>query len=110
MNNNKQKLILFNQMNNTFIEEKIIEVTDNKIETKEALYTKEDFDIYFDETNNTLTYISNIDITAKVEAENLKKLRRSEAINNIFDYETTKDFDLMAFMPYIIIIIMAIFM
>lgn len=108
--NNKQKILLFNEIDNTFLEETIIEITDNKIETKEALYTREDFDVYFNESNNTMTYISKIDIEGKIEANNLKKLRRSEAINNMFDYETTKQFDLMAFMPYIIIIIMAIFM
>ena len=67
------------------------------------MYTREDFEVYFNESNNTMTYISKIDIQGKIEANNLKKLRRSEAINNMFDYETTKQFDLMAFMPYIII-------
>ena len=108
--NNKQKILLFNEIDNTFLEETITEITENKIETKEALYTREDFQAYFNESNNTMTYISKIDIQGKIEANNLKKLRRSEAINNMFDYETTKQFDLMAFMPYIIIIIMAIFM
>lgn len=108
--NNKQKILLFNDIDNTFIEETITEITENKIETKEALYTREDFQVYFNESTNTMTYISKIDIQGKIEANNLKKLRRSEAINNMFDYETTKQFDLMAFMPYIIIIIMAIFM
>ena len=108
--NNKQKILLFNEIDNTFLEETITEITENKIETKEALYTREDFQVYFNESNNTMTYISKIDIQGKIEANNLKKLRRSEAINNMFDYETTKQFDLMAFMPYIIIIIMAIFM
>ena len=108
--NNKQKIILFNEIDNTFLEETITEITDNKIETKQALYTREDFEVYFNESTNTMTYISKIDIQGKIEANNLKKLRRSEAINNMFDYETTKQFDLMAFMPYIIIIIMAIFM
>ena len=46
--------------------------------------------------------MTEIDLQTKIEAENLKKLRRSVALNNIFDYETTKTFDLMGFMPYII--------
>lgn len=108
--NNKKIVILFDEENKTLYQENITEITDNKIETKTNLYPKKDFTTYFDESNNTLAYLSNIDLSAKIETENLKQLRRSAALNNIFDYETTKDFDLMAYMPYIIIIVMAIFM
>lgn len=108
--NNKQYVLVFDEENNTLYQEKITEITDNKIETKNNLYPKKDFITYFDESNNTLVYLTKIDLQAKIETENLKELRRSAALNNIFNYETTKEFDLMGFMPYLIIVIMAIFM
>lgn len=106
----KQKIILIDNENKTFYTEEIKNNLGNEIETKYGLYPKQDFEQFFDEDNNTIVYMTNIDLTAKLEAENLKKLRRSSALNNLFDYETKKQFDLMAFMPYAIIIIMAIFM
>lgn len=106
----KQKIVLIDNDNKTFYTEEVKNNLGAEIETKYGLYPKSDFEQFFNEDDNTLTYITNIDINAKLEAENLKKLRRSTALNNIFDYETKKQFDLMAIMPYLIIIIMAIFM
>lgn len=106
----KKRVILFKEENNSIYDEIITSIDEVSIETKNNLYPRKDFIQYFDETNNSLVFISKIDVAAKIESENLKKLRRSSALNNLFNYETSKEFDLMVYMPYIIIIIMAIFM
>jgi len=106
----KQKIFLFDEETKTFYSEEVKTILGNEIETKYGLYPKSDFEQYFDEDNNSIVYFSKIDLNAKLEAENLKTLRRSSALNNLFNYETKKQFDLVAFMPYIIIIVMAIFM
>lgn len=105
----KQKIFLFDNETQTFYSDEVKNTLGDQIETKTEIYPKSDFKQYFDEDNNTLVYFSYIDLEAKQEAQNIKNLRRSNALNNLFNYETKKQFDLMAVLPYIIIIIMAIF-
>ncbi|MEC2986271.1 hypothetical protein P9Z41_12875, partial [Bacillus cereus] len=55
-------------------------------------------------------HIYNLEKPARIEAENLKMLRRSSALKGIFDFDTgKKPFDIIGFMPWVIIVLLAIF-
>ncbi|MCU4936938.1 hypothetical protein OB966_22320 [Bacillus cereus] len=71
------------------------------IETETAIYKSEDAIRYYNETDGAFLYLFNMDIPAKVEAENLKNLRRSMTLKNLFSYNTEKPFDLFKLMPWI---------
>lgn len=105
------QLIIIDEITNTIYTEKINMVQGNQIETTEGIYTKEEHNYtrFYNEDNEGLTYVMNLDIPAKTEAENLKKLRRSVAINNAFNYQKKKGMDTMTMLLVGIIMMMIIF-
>ncbi|MBK5482940.1 hypothetical protein JFV29_13865 [Peribacillus sp. TH16] len=64
---------------------------------------------FFDFSTGGLHFMYNLDLPAKVEAEKLKTLRRSVAIKNIFSFDKDKGFDLMGFLPWLIIMLLIFF-
>lgn len=103
------KLFIFDDESQTFYEEKVKDIFAEEIETKTGVYPLKDCKRYFDENNNAITYFYNMDLPAKIEAENLKKLRRSMAIGNILEFENKKPLDIMVLIPYLIILVLIIF-
>lgn len=87
----------------------VIDIIGDSIEYKNGILNISDGVKYYDITTGGLHYIFNLDVPAKVEAQNLKLLRRSEALKNIFKYDRDKNFDIMAFIPYVIILFMVMF-
>lgn len=81
----------------------------DQIESESGLYDLAHSKVYHDEWNGDTYYLFNVDLPAKVEAANLKRLRRSAAISAMFSYDTKKSFDLFKFLPYVIIILMVMF-
>lgn len=89
---------------------KIVDVYDNTVEHEMGVLNLSDAQKYYDVTNGGLHLFYNLDVPSKVESSNLKVLRRSQALKNIFQYEKENKLDVMAFIPYIIIILMVLFM
>ncbi|HDR4573542.1 TPA: hypothetical protein QCQ70_004366 [Bacillus cytotoxicus] len=89
--------------------EKVRSADSDVIETETSIYKTEDANRYYNETEGSITYVFNVDIPAKVEAENLKLLRRATTIKNIFKYDTDKAFDINKMIPWIIVALALIF-
>lgn len=87
----------------------VIDVVGDSIEYDDGVLNLSDAKKFYDVSSGGLHFVFNLDLPAKVEANNLKMLRRSQALNNIFKYDRGKKFDLMTFMPYIVIILLVLF-
>ena len=103
------KVLIYDEEKKTIRTEKFNLINGNDLETNAGWYPLDDSQRLIDDSDGTIYYLFNVPVPAKIEAENLKHLRRSVALNNIFDYQTKKQFDLFAFMPWVIIILLAIF-
>lgn len=102
-------VLTFDKENRSVVSENVIEVIDHTVETESRMFNVDDCETYIDESTGFIYYITNMDVDATVEASNLKRLRRSSAINNIFTYDTTKPLDIMKFVPYVIIVLLIMF-
>ncbi|MDR4352532.1 hypothetical protein FOS02_28020, partial [Bacillus paranthracis] len=60
---------------------------------------------YYNETEGAISYMFNVDIPSKMEAEKLKTLRRSTAIKNLFKYDTQKSFNFEKMIPWVIVVL-----
>lgn len=87
----------------------VVDVIGDSVEYEEGVLNIADATKYIDNNTGGLHYIFNLDLPAVVEAKNLKLLRRSTAVNNLFKYDKGKKFDLVAFMPWVVIIALVIF-
>lgn len=86
------------------------EVADQHIETTKGLYPIEDTQTLFDTRNSNIVYVTNLNTEARVEAAKLKQLRRSTALLRMFEFDAkAKPFDMMSFMPWVIIIALLLF-
>lgn len=103
------KLFIFDKENNVIHNEKILVADEHGIETKHSVFENKDCDKYFNETDGNVYYVVNADLPAKVEANNLKNLRRSNALNNIFNYDVNKTFDVISLLPWLVIILLVLF-
>lgn len=88
---------------------KVIDIVGDSIEYDDGILNLADCNRYYDVSRSGMHYIFSLDLPAKVEAQNLKTLRRSAALNNIFKFDRGKKLDLMSLMPYIIIILLVLF-
>lgn len=101
-------VLIFDE-NHNLTRHKVYGIDNGCIETEDNILELEGSIKYYDQTNGGFTYIYNLDLPAKVEAENLKKLRRNTAINNLFKYDREKGLDIFKLMPWIITIVALIF-
>lgn len=106
----KFKVLIFDEELQSLRSEKYVGIDPNHIETKEGMYPLEDARKVYNETDGLIYYIFNLDLPARVEVENLKRLRRSSALSNIFKYEVKKPFDIFSFMPWLVILALIMFM
>lgn len=104
------KVVLFNEENNEVNIERVVEASADIVETATGLYHVEAAKTYVDTAAGQLIYVFNADLPARVEAENLKNLRRSVTIKNLFNFERSGGgIDWMKILPYLIIIAMVVF-
>jgi hypothetical protein len=104
------QVVMFNQGTNEIGIERVIEISADMVETPSGLYSIESAETYVDPMKGNLVYVFNADIPARVEAENLKQLRRSVTLKKLFDFErTTGGVDWVKILPYVIIIVMVLF-
>jgi hypothetical protein len=79
------------------------------IETPDEMLRVADSKRFYNNQDGGFTYVFNMDIPARVEASNLVKLRRSEALKSMFDYDKGKGFDIMKVLPYVVAVCALIF-
>jgi hypothetical protein len=87
----------------------VVDIFGDSIEYEEGVLKLADASQYHDLKSGGVHYVFNLDLPAKVEANNLKLLRRSSALKNIFQFDKNKKFDLVGFMPWIIIVLLVLF-
>lgn len=88
--------------------ETVLETDGEILETYNRCLRLEELDAFVN-VDGSVFYASNLDFAAKSESENLKKLRRSSVISNIFGYsKTEKKFDLLGILPWIAVVVIAI--
>lgn len=87
----------------------VLDIVINDIEYEHGFLSIDNATTYVDQTTGGLHYFFDLDLPSKVEAKNLKMLRRSMAIKNIFSYDVDKTFDLFKFLPWLVIILLVLF-
>jgi hypothetical protein len=88
---------------------KVVDIYQNTLEHEAGVLPLSDGVKYYDLSHGGIHFLYNVDLPAKVESENLKLLRRSTALKNIFAYDRNKKFDLIGLMPWLIIILLVLF-
>lgn len=113
MKNKKSKsnmrVLVFNPENKTLSAEHGVNIEADSIECESGVYHLSDADRYVDEWNGHIYYLYHATIPERVEAAKLKSLRRSNALNRIFEYDKNKPLDIFKLIPYFIIIMMIVF-
>ena len=87
----------------------VLDMVSDDLEYEHGMLPVENAKKVFDFSTGGLHFIYNLDLPAKVEAEKLSTLRRSVAIKNIFAFDKDKGFDLMGFLPWLIIMLLIFF-
>lgn len=87
--------------------ESVLGVEGNSLETVNRVVTVSDLDKFVD-VSGSVFYATNLNVASRVESENLKKLRRSSFVNNVFSYQNKK-FDFFTLIPWVIVAIAIIF-
>ncbi|AUJ79461.1 hypothetical protein KH263_19775 (plasmid) [Bacillus velezensis] len=103
------RALVMNPETGTFSAQKVKQIAGDSLETDNDLLPLEDAQKFINEEDGQVFYMYNLDLPAKVESEKLKQLRRSTALMNIFNYDKPKGLDLFKLMPWVVIIILAIF-
>lgn len=85
--------------------ERVISADSDVVETETGIYKTDDAIRYYNETESAISYMFNVDIPSKMEAEKLKTLRRSTAIKNLFKYDTQKSFNFEKMIPWVIVVL-----
>jgi hypothetical protein len=102
------RVIIFHD-DNTITHYPVYNIDAGTIETSEHMLPLADAVKVYDKTHGGFTFLYNCPTPALVEAENLKSLRRSVAIKNIFTYDREKGIDFMKVLPYLIAIAAIVF-
>lgn len=84
-------------------------IDNGTIETENDILKLDDCTKYYNRTHAGFTYVFYMDLPAKVQAEELKELRRSKVIKNIMSYDRDQPFDIFKLMPWIITIVALMF-
>lgn len=103
------QVLIFDGNRNIVSAEKGIDIVADQIESESGVYHLSDAKIYTDEWNGKIYYCFNVDLPARVEAKNLKDLRRSTALSNILSYQVSKPLDIFKLMPWLAIILLILF-
>ncbi|MNN32234.1 hypothetical protein D3C81_1459510 [compost metagenome] len=102
-------IVVFNEQHNTVVVDKVIDNDSDTVEMHGYILPLENARTFVDPVHGTPVYIFHLDIPAAIEAEHLKKLRRSQALKNMFQFERSSSFDIMKMVPYFIIVLLVLF-
>lgn len=88
--------------------EDVIGIYGDELETSNRVLSVSELDKFVD-VSGCVFYATNLNVSSRIESENLKMLRRSIVLKNIFDYQGKKDMDVMKFLPWVIVLVAIIF-
>jgi hypothetical protein len=104
----KDTVILYHQESNSVTMHGVIDTGANMLETDVGILPIEGSRAIPNVNKGGMLYLYQVDLPALIEAENLKQLRRSVAIRNMFQFG--KDgMDLKSLIPWIICLALIIF-
>lgn len=99
---NKDQVLILHSENNSVTLTPVLEENANMLTTTLGVLPLDQASAYYNSSNSNMLYVYHLDIPAKVEAENLKSLRKSVILKNVFNFERgTGEFDVMKWMPWI---------
>lgn len=108
MSQSKDIVVVFHE-DNTCEVVKVKDQSAQAVTTEAGMYTIEDMGKYMNLRGGNLVYVANLDMPARMEAENLRLLRRSAALKRIFEYDVKDKPDYFKYVPYIIIVLLILF-
>lgn len=104
------RVIIFNEEQNTCIVDRVIDVDADTIEAHGYILPMSDALVRVDPVHGNPVYIFNLmTVPAAVEAENLKKLRRSQALKNMFQFERNQSLNIAQLAPWIVVAALILF-
>ena len=104
----RDKLLVFNQ-DHTVELLAVEEVSEEAILTKSGMYSIEGITKHIDTLNGYVLYVANVDLPAKIEANNLRQLRRSTALKRMLEFNIADKPDFFRWVPYIVIVMLILF-
>lgn len=104
----RDKLLIFNQ-DHTVEMLPVEEVSEQAVLTKKGMYQIETLTTHIDTLNGHVLYVANVDLPAKVEAENLRQLRKSTALKRMLEFNIEDKPDIFRWVPYFIIAMLILF-
>lgn len=102
-------VVIFNEDSSTLIVDKVIDIDSDTIEMHGYILPLAKARTYVDPVHGVPVYVYNLDVPAALEAEHIKKLRRSTALKNMFQFERSSQLDIMKMLPYFIIVLLVLF-
>jgi len=102
-------VMYFDQTRGTFTQEQVVQFAGDNLETESNILPLENARKYFDESTGRIYYLFNSELPERVTSMSLKKLRRSVALNNLFNYDVTKPFDMFKLLPWVIMAMLIVF-
>lgn len=104
----RDKILIFNE-DHTVQMLQVEEVSDEAVLTKVGLFQLEKTKKYIDTQNGYILYVANVDLPAKMEAANLRQLRRSTALKRMLEFNIQDKPDMFRWVPYFIIAMLILF-
>lgn len=104
----RDKLLIFNE-DQTVQMVTVEDVSEEAVLTKQGLYQLENLNKHIDTQNGYILYVANVDLPAKMEAANLRQLRRSTALKRMLEFNIQDKPDMFKWVPYFIIAMLILF-
>jgi len=105
----KNSVIIYHQESTAISIHPVLDENASMVEIDTGVLPLDDCQTYINGTKGGLIYAYNLDIPAKIESENIKALRRSVTLRNIFQFDRGGSFDFMKLMPWIIVALVIVF-
>lgn len=107
-NNSKDVVVIFHE-DHTCELVKVKDVSAESVLTESGMYPLDNMNKHMNLRGGNILYTANLDLPARIEAENLKTLRRSAALQRIFQFDVQDKTDYFKYVPYVIIIMLILF-
>lgn len=107
--NTKDVCIVFHE-DGTCEMTRVEESSSEAIVTKSGMYEFDTMQKFMNIRGSNLIYIAGkVDLESRVEAQNLRNLRRSTALKRVFEFDVKDKTDYFKYVPYIIIAMLILF-
>jgi hypothetical protein len=106
----KHTVIVYSDDEKSVLIQPVLDHNAQVVETEGHIYHLQDAQTFVNQLNGGLVYTFKASIPSAVEAANLKSLRRSISLKRVFEYDRdTGKLDIMKLMPWLVIVILAVF-